>query len=150
VHCRPIRGVFLTPILIVAFAFMGSNVLAQDSAKRQCTRQEAIQAEKTVDSLKQWGQVYHSYRKYSQCDDGAIAEGYSDAIGKLLANDWSHFNGLLALTKTDKPFQEFVLRHIDETLSHDVLQKILNNARSKCPKGGEALCVLVSRSATPQ
>ena len=93
-----------------------------------CAAKRGTLAEKEVDSLIDWDQVYRSYRKFSQCDDGAIAEGYSDAVSKLLANDWNHFDRLLTLTKTDKPFQQFVLKHIDETVSDAVLSRISSNA----------------------
>jgi len=134
-------------LIIVLSLTFGSNALADASAKRHCTEGDAIQVEKEADSLNDWDQVYRSYRRFSQCDDGAIAEGYSDSVSKLLANDWNHFDRLLTLTKTDKPFQQFVLKHINETLSDGVLLTIATNARSNCPRGGQSLCRLIARSA---
>lgn len=128
-------------IAVLALA-VGMNAFASD-AKKPCTKSEAMQAEKEVDSLSDWDHVYHSYKKFSQCDDGAIGEGYSDAVGKLLANDWGQLNRLLALTKTDKGFQRFVVKHIDETLPGDTLLKISTNARSSCRAGAQRLCSLI-------
>jgi hypothetical protein len=107
-----------------------------------------MQAEKEVDMLKNWDQVYSSSRKYSHCDDGSIGEGYSDAIGKILANDWNQLGKLLSLTRSNKPFQGFVLKHVNSTVSSDDLEKIVSNARTRCPTGGESLCGLVLHSAT--
>jgi hypothetical protein len=137
------------PRLIAVLVLMfGISAFARDTAKRPCTKSEAMQAEKEVDSLNDWSHVYRSYRKFSRCDDGAIGEGYSDAIGKLLANDWAHLHHLLALTKAGNGFQQFVLKHIDESLPHDTLVRMSSNARSKCPAGAQRLCDLTATAAS--
>lgn len=132
---------------VLALVF-GMNSFASATSKKPCTKSEATQAETEVDSLKDWDHVYRSYRKFSHCDDGAIGEGYSDAVGKLLANDWGHLHGLIALTKADEGFRRFVLKHVDETLPGDTLQRISNNARSNCPAGAQRLCSLIERAAS--
>ena len=124
------------------------NAFANDASKKPCTKSEAMQAEKEVDFLSDWDHLYRSYRRFSQCDDGSIGEGYSDAVGKLLANDSGQLNRLLTLTKTDTGFQRFVVKHIDETLPVETLQKISNNARSSCPAGAEKLCSLIGSAAS--
>jgi hypothetical protein len=134
-------------IAVLTLTF-GINAFASDASKKPCTKSEATQAEKEVDSLNDWDRVYGAYRKFSQCDDGAIGEGYSDAVGKLLANDWGHLHRLVALTKTDKGFQRFVVKHIDETLPGDTLLKISSNARSDCPAGAQELCGLIASAAS--
>ena len=140
----------MSVLIVVLGIVLASNGFAQVPAKRVCTRQEADQADTQIDSLKDWDHVYRWYQKFSQCDDGSAAEGYSDAVSKLLADDWSHFNRLLALTKTDKRFQQFVLKHIDGIISPSVLHKIASNAETRCPKGGESLCGLIVRTARTQ
>lgn len=133
-------------MLVLILSFI-TSAFAEDSASNKCTQSEAKQAEKEVDSLKDWDQVYRSYKRFSQCDDGAIAEGYSDVVTKLLANDWKSFDRLVALTNSNKGFRRFVLKHIDESVSGDVLAKIANYARSECPAGGEHLCPSIARAA---
>jgi hypothetical protein len=49
------------------------------------------------------------------CDDGSIAEGFSESVTRLLADDWEALPALQSLTTMDASFQTFVLRHIDET-----------------------------------
>jgi len=135
----------LTAVLVLTFAI---NAFGSDASKKPCIKSDARQAEKDVDSLSDWDHVYRAYREFSQCDDGAIGEGYSDAVGKLLANDWGQLNHLLALTKTDKGFQRFVVKHIDETLPGDTLLRISTNARSSCPAGAQRLCSLIASAAS--
>jgi hypothetical protein len=135
-------------LIVVLCVALGTNAFASDVSKKPCTESEAMQAEKEVDSLNDWEHVHRAYRKFSQCDDGSIAEGYSDAVGKLLANHWVQLRRLLALTKTDRGFERFVLKHIDETLPGDTLQKISNNARFSCPAGAQQLCGLIVTAAS--
>jgi hypothetical protein len=116
--------------------------------QKPCTDAEEAQAEKAVDSLKTWDQVYRVYKRFRQCDDGAVAEGYSDAVGKILANDWAQFPRLVKLAKTDRNFERFVVRHVDESLSDDTLQRISKNARTRCSADAKALCSLIADAAS--
>jgi hypothetical protein len=134
-------------MLVLALAF-GRYALAQEGAKRPCTEAEAAQAEKEVDSLKTWEDVYQSYKRFSQCDDGAIGEGYSDAVGKLLSDEWGRLPRLANLTNRDRGFEHFVLKHIDESLADDTLLKISRHARSECPVSGKKLCALIADAAS--
>ena len=120
---------------------------AKDEPK-PCTKQEAMQAEESTDHLEGWSEVYQSFTRFSQCDDGGIAEGYSDAIGKLLADKWDQFPDLVKLATKDKRFQSFVLRHVDETIPDDMLKKVGQNARDECPTNAGGLCKLIIRATS--
>ena len=78
-----------------------------------CTRETAIQAEATIDSMNSWNTLYSAYKKFSQCDDGAIAEGFSDVIVRLLIEHPISFKPL----DNDKGFRVFVLNHIGELMT---------------------------------
>ena len=123
------------------------NGFAQQTVRRACTNEEEVHGDAEIDALKDWDHLYRWYQKFQQCDDGSLAEGYSDAVAKLLADDWNHFGRVLSLTKTDKGFQQFVLKHIDATIDDGDARKLLSNAKFKCPAGGKALCRLIVRSA---
>jgi len=138
------RREFLILALALA-AGLASPVIAQS---KSCTDSEEKQAERQVDLLQSWDQVFESYRKFAQCDDGAVAEGYSDVVGKLLANNWEDFPRLVKLANADKGFKEFVVRHVDESLSGDTLRKISKNARSRCPADAKRLCTLIADAAS--
>jgi hypothetical protein len=140
------RGWGIPIVGLVLISFNPARLLA--GQQKSCTDAEEAQAEKAVDSLKTWDQVYRSYKQFAQCDDGAVAEGYSDAVGKLLANDWTHFPRLVRLAKTDKDFERFVVRHVDESLTGDTLQKISKNARTGCPADAHALCTQIADAAS--
>jgi hypothetical protein len=108
--------------------------------KHPCTQQEATQAETEASSLANWDEVHTSFKRFAQCDDGAIAEGYSDSVARLLSKNWDTVNHLNLLITPDKLFGEFVLRHIDESISPSDGQEIFKNAKFRCPSRSKKLC----------
>ncbi len=81
---RCIFEIILAVDFITAISSCASN-------KISCTHENGWQAESETDHLKSWVDLHHMYEKYAACssfDDGAIAEGHSDTVGRLLAYDW--------------------------------------------------------------
>jgi hypothetical protein len=142
---RTFSNVFLGLIASLLFVLAASDVAAAN--QKGCTTAEEKQALDQADSLKDWDAVYRSFTHFAQCDDGAIAEGYSDTVGRLLARDWKHLGTLAKLAATDERFENFVLRHIDETLPIDVLKTIARNAATGCPADQATLCGKILRKS---
>jgi len=144
------RPTLKSPAVVLATAMLSVLLAGWTSTTSQmkvCTDKDAEQALNLPVRYKDWDAAYRIFKRFGQCDDGAIAEGYSEAIAQLLAHDWEHLNVLIRLTSSDKAFKEFVLRHIDETLSEDELQAIVSNSRLRCPIGGKAFCKLIETRA---
>jgi hypothetical protein len=129
-------------ILFLSFA----DVLSAAANQKSCTTPEEKQALDEADSLKDWDALHRSFIRFGHCDDGAIAEGYSDTVGRLFARDWEHIGTLGKLVVSDKKFESFVLRHIDETLLTDTLKAIANHAEKSCPADGKTLCRKILQS----
>ncbi|MBF5041599.1 hypothetical protein FGE12_04310 [Aggregicoccus sp. 17bor-14] len=96
-----------------------------------------------------WLQVQQVQARYpARCDDGALAEGYSELVTSTLAQRWSQVAELARLARTDRAFLAFVLRHVDASASEDDLRRVAENARTACPKGvSRALCADLERAA---
>jgi hypothetical protein len=114
-----------------------------------CSAAMARQADAAlVDARRGWGLLYPHYLKYSACDDGSIAEGYSDAVVHLFADNWQTLHVFAILAKSDPAFQRWALRHIDVTTSDRDRKKVVANAAA-CP--GDAatkrLCRLIGERA---
>jgi hypothetical protein len=116
-------------------------------AQNQCSETRVIAAVKESSALKSWQNIYDSYRKYQQCDDGAIAEGYSDLITGLMANNWDTLKDLKMFTETDKEFLKFVLRHIDASVDPEDVKKVSDNASQHCAADFSELCSLIKERA---
>src|SRR6266851_7181874 len=109
-RCSTITSTFALLLLSCGSAVAGKTTPL-------CTGEQAKKAEAEADQLKGWNAVYRSFVRYGHCDDGAIAEGYSDSVAKLLANHWAEIQDLRKLTLESPEFSNFVLRHIDELMS---------------------------------
>ena len=140
---QPVRCIALRIILAAGMA-LGFPIAGYAQSKA-CPPAEAMTAETDASSLKTWQAVFHSYNRYWRCDDGAIAEEYSDSVASLLAEHWDQFAELLTLTKKNPKFQAFVLRHINATMASQQYTAIRQNVRSRCPSDARHLCRLINK-----
>jgi len=115
--------------------------LASDPA---CTVKQAARAETEASTLKSWAEIYRSYDRFQHCDDGAIAEGYSAAVGNMFSQRWGDIDKLGELVDKHEDFKSFVLHHVDETISAEVLETIAHNAKHACPNALIMLCAEIS------
>jgi len=139
--------VYLT--LLIA-SLVADNVSASEYSLKRCSSEESRQAEAEAPLLSNWRDVYASFKQFSSCDDGAIAEGYSDTVGRLLANNWNEVSQLNQMTSSDVKFRSFILYHIDGTLPKSELQTIIKNARDDCKANAVGLCKLIGSQALTQ
>lgn len=145
-------------ITVLTLLFLSTTTcgVAQQSAKavvqkKTCTESDAKQsldwALSKADHVRSWSELYRTFKEFGQCDDGAVGEAYSETTAQLLIKDWKEFPALEHLTATDSSFQNFVLQHIDATLTDDELKEIGQNARLRCPLEGKRFCNLIDKQA---
>jgi len=130
--------------LVAIFALMLSGCLAC-ARQHPCTTVEGQRAETQTDTLRSWDVLYGSYKLYRHYDDGARAEGYSEAVARILVDHWSTLPRLASLAKNDSYFRRFILKHIDATLDIDDIKKIKTNAKTRCPSELRAICADLRR-----
>ena len=106
---------------------------------RICTEAEA--AETIAATAGSWRQLHQQFGRYAHCDDGAIAEGFSESVTVLLAKHWDDLQELGMVVTSDNAFRKFVIRHIDETVPEERLKKIAESADNQCPRGLKKLCL---------
>jgi hypothetical protein len=75
------------------------------SAKTPCTSQEEQTALNAIDHLKSWDDIHLAFKNFGHCDDGAIAEGYSDKVVTLLDRNWRSVTILNRLGRLDPKFR---------------------------------------------
>lgn len=114
---------------------------------KACSPQAAEAADAAIDNLDDWRKLQRAFTAYGQCDDGSIAEGYSEAIARLLVDKWNTLPTLAALAGRDIAFRKFVTRHINSTMDTADLEKICHHAASECPPNATALCQTLQRAA---
>jgi hypothetical protein len=134
---RQTYSVLMGALSVVLAVTFGEARAAQGHS---CSPKDAEAADAAVDRLDSWKKIDWAFRKYGHCDDGSIAEGNSEAVARLLVDQWDTLPALLTLVKRDPELKQFVLRHVDTTLDTDDLEKIEELAASNCPGGATLLC----------
>ena len=114
----------------------------------QCTPDQANAADAVIDYIDSWKNMHLAFEQFQQCDDGAIAEGFSEADARLMADHWSNLSDGLAFLRADPSFKRFVIRHLDETDNNADLAKIDRLARMDCPAAAKSFCAEVHASLT--
>src|SRR5438128_12601239 len=80
-------GMIALLLIIVVFG-VSKSARAATQPGAECTQAQADAAEKGLDRLSDWSEVYQAFKEFRQCDDGTIAEGWSAAIVRLLTDRW--------------------------------------------------------------
>ena len=130
--------------IFVACVLSCRGVYAQGGT---CTDEQARRADADVDRLHTWDQLYRSFQRYRQCDGGAIAEGYSKSVARILAHHWKTLPRLAYLAKRSDGFWHFVLDHINATADEDDLRRIKRRAATQCPTGLRRMCRDIRKAA---
>lgn len=139
-HTHTMRSLGVVACDLVILCSLARCIASASVDNPKCNPSDSRRAIDDLRHVAGWNAFNDAYKRYSQCDVGRVAEGYSYALGRLLAHEWKGVDLLLQLTASDPDFKQFVLRHIDENIPEEESQLIIRNAREQCPPGGEWLC----------
>jgi len=114
--------------LIISLALYSTDLLADTAA---CPRELERAAEAAIPKAADWPALHQAFLRYRNCDDGAIAESFSDRVTVLLVTQWDDLSQLGQLLSADNSFADFVMRHIDETTDPKHLERISMSARTR-------------------
>lgn len=136
-------------MLIGLFIIFSCVPCASASAEEQCSPKMHDQAVSLLrEAGKNWQSLLRHQKKFAVCDDGALGEGYSDAVARLLSRKWDQFGSFVAISRHDPAFQRWTIGHIDATASYTDLSAIVHNA-SVCSNGEGAgnICKVMQQAA---
>ena len=129
-------------VLLVAASMSG---FAQQKA---CTPADAAMAEKMIDRVVNWEQLQKAYQDYRHCDQGAVADVFTDALLRCLV-EWKRVEGLAKPMQADKEYHDFVYRHLRSPAAQADMKSVYSRAKMSCPKGLEAWCTELADAAKP-
>jgi len=124
----------------IALIFILCGVFTNALAYGKCTQADAKAAEEKSSTIANWSQLHIAFNRFKSCDDGAIGEGYSDSVVRLLTEQWDGISELQKAFSTSQSFEIFILRHIDELMTPSQLTKIESNATNRCPSDAKEFC----------
>ena len=139
---HPIRISTLKLVATIIFLF-STSVFATE----RCTKEDSIAAASIHFYIESWAGMQELYKHYAHCDDGEAAEGFSDAVGRLLIKSWRRLPELAKLSQANPGFLKFVLRHIDSTLLPEDLARIEFKANHQCTRSQNTLCKKIAKEA---
>jgi hypothetical protein len=126
-------------------------VLLPIAADAQCPEADTCcHAGQSATDAPDWESLHAVVAKARNCDDGWIAEAYSEKVSILLAEHWNLLEQLHVISKSEPWFLEFVLKHVDESVPADRWAKIRELATTRCPTGHAQLCDKIARQAAGQ
>lgn len=120
---------------------------AANAADKPCSPADASTAEKMVDRVVNWDQLYKAFKDYGHCDQGPVAEVYTDALLRCLV-EWKGVEGLANPMEKDPAYRDFVVRHL-KTASKADADAVYSRAKMSCPKGMDLFCTDVANAAHP-
>jgi hypothetical protein len=133
-------------VTVAAFVVLAQSLPAS-AQDRICTSDEAQRADLQAGTHRSWEALYKSYKRFGHCDDGSIAEGYSESVARILVDHWNTLPQLATLGNKDAKFLRFALSHLDATLDTGDIEKIKAKAATRCPPGLHAVCIQLEKRA---
>ncbi len=115
--------------------------------KHGCTDVDGRHALDEAAILRSWDALYKSFRLYRHCDDGAIGEGYSESVARILVDHWNTLPRFAQLAEKDAEFRAFVMKHVDATLEMSDVEKLNKSARTQCPSALHGVCDDLAKQA---
>lgn len=141
---RRIRFIVAGSLRAAALAFVCAATVSATAANRACSPG----AEESAARIKGWIQLQDHFHRHGlgACDDGDLADTYSERVDKLLTRQWKDVSTLAFLVKSDPEFLQFVLRHVDAKWEEGDIGKVASSARKHCPKSATALCAKIMKA----
>ncbi len=133
--------------LAVLVALCSPGLPVPACATGTCTGRQADAAEAAADHLSSWREVASYETRFGPCDDGAMAEGSSEAVARLLVDRWWTLPELASAIRRQPRLEAFVLDHINSTLDTGDIRTIEQHAGRDCPAAASALCGAIKGAA---
>lgn len=89
--------------------------------------------------------AFTAHLKNTPCDDGAIAEDYSELIVKALSTRPQATAGLLDEMAKDNDFSIFVVRHTHDDMTSQQVTQALKNVKAHCKNNRTGACGTLMR-----
>ena len=130
-------------VICALFIVSAASTANAISATSRCTQAQAIAAENESSTAESWLSLYKSFNSFEHCDDGAIAEGYSEAVARLFTLEWRSFHVMRTYVRKNKRFEKFLLRHIDGSWSIKQVEIVTKYAQQRCSHQDRQFCAQI-------
>lgn len=116
-------------------------------AQKECSKAEAAAAEKAVDRVTTYATLSKAWKDYRHCDKGAVEEGFTDAILRLMV-EWKNVEAV-ALDMRDPEYKKFIHSHLQSEAAKEDRESIYSRAKGSCPLTQGAFCAELMEVVRP-
>jgi hypothetical protein len=98
-------------------------------------------ADKAIDGVTSWGALQKAVQDYGHCDKGPTAEGFTEAILRVIISGWPKVGDAGPILAKDAAFRDWLMKRLaSPALSTQDTAEIRDLAKRSCPKGHEKVC----------
>jgi hypothetical protein len=112
---------------------------AAHAADKPCSPADAAAADKAIDRVVTWQQLYKTWQDYGHCDTGPTADNFTDALMRLTVA-WKKVSDLSGQMRSDAKYRDFVMAHVKSDAAKDDRASVFSRAKKDCPGGQDAFC----------
>jgi hypothetical protein len=113
------------------------------AADKQCTRADIGNAQRSIDKVVTWAQLRKAYTDFRHCDNGDIADQFTDALLRLVV-DWRGVEEFAAAAQKDPDYMTFLITHLQSPAAKDDRETVYARAKKECPKSLDSFCAQVA------
>jgi hypothetical protein len=124
-------------------AALAVTAVTTATAQAACNSRDTAAAGKSIDRINTWEELHKSWNDWKQCDSGATADGFTDAIMRL-GVDWKGVETLAGNMRDDPKYHDFIIAHIKSDPVKDDRDALYSRAKASCPRGQEAFCAEIA------
>jgi hypothetical protein len=117
-------------------------------AQKACSKAESAAAERAMDKIVGWASLYKAYADYRHCDTGAVSDGFTDAMLRLMV-DWKHVDQLAGNVAKDAEYKAWLHKHLLSPAAKDDLESVYSRAKSSCPAAQKDFCAALIEVVKP-
>ena len=132
---------------IALLAFLGAAGVAT-AADKPCAPNDLSAAEKAIDRVVNWQQLYKAWQDYRHCDQGNAGELFTEAILRLVV-PWKGIEELAGAMERDADYRAFVVKHLGSPEAKDDRESVNSRAKNNCPKGQDGFCDQIAKAVKP-
>ena len=133
---------------LLAAAGAAALALAAHGEDKPCTGAQPAAADKAIERVVTWGQLYAAWRAHGHCDSALLEDVWTDAILRL-AVEWRDVEAFAADMTRDAAYRAFVHRHLTSPAAIDDRASLHSRATMGCPAGLDAFCAELAEVVKP-
>ena len=131
-------------VLALALASLAASAFAQ----KTCSAGDAAAAQKAVDKIVTWQNLEKAYHDYRHCDTGPVADGFTDALMRLMVG-WKNVDVVSGAMSKDEEYRKWVYKHVMSPAAKDDLEDVYALAKKKCPANQQSFCDDLASTVKP-